>query len=316
VKYSIFSYTIESELPLPELHAQKTAGTAEIFFLLSPVSSHPNCNINWCHHWRLPNGQISISAGREGNNYWLRFPKIADFHLTPDNSNIIAYRYTDIPDETIRHLLLDQVIPRLLSHQGNQILHASCIKTADSALVFCGESGWGKSTLAAFFHSQGYPILTDDCLLLKTNDSDEVFGIPNYQGIRLFQDSLSLFPEERKTTPVAHYGTKKRIITESNSSNQATQIKAIFILPDPVRQLNKEHVSVCQINGAAAAVELIKNSFPLDITDRNAIGGEFQRIARIARSKNLSVYQLNYPHRMEMLPAVLKLIHRTMALEQ
>ena len=205
---------------------------AEIVFQLKNVSSLPQkTSIDWCHHWRLANGKISISAGKEGRDYWLRFPCLADFHLDPVNSNIIAYCHTDIPQETIRHLLLDQVIPRLLSHQGNQILHASCIKIADSALAFCGESGWGKSTLAAFFYSQGHPLLTDDCLLLKTNDSNEVLGIPNYQGIRLFEDNLSIFPETKQTTPVAHYGTKKRIITNNDSDNQEVSIKAILILP-------------------------------------------------------------------------------------
>lgn len=315
MKYSIFSYILESDTKLPELCAKPPTTPADIFFQLAAVPLPTHSIINWYHHWRLPNGQISISAGKDGHMYWLRFPRIVDFQLSPGSDSITAYRHDGIPDQTIRHLLLDQVIPRLLSHQGKQILHASCIQTENSALAFCGESGWGKSTLAAYFHSEGHPLLTDDCLLLETNDSGDVLGIPNYHGMRLFQDSLSLLPEEQESKPVAHYGNKRRISIENDSNNLPTKIKAIFILPDPKQHPITESVSICPISGVAAAIALIKNSFPLDITNKDTIGDELRRIATIAGAKNMSVYQLHYPQKMDILPTVRKLILKTMVSE-
>jgi len=305
LKYSIFNETLESNIPLPELQKQENS-PAGIFFESAPASSLPDSAITWLHHWRLPNGQISISSGRVKSNYWLRFPHIADFQIIPATSKIISHHLPDIPDNTIRHLLLDQVIPRLLSHQGQQIMHASCVRIGESAIAFAGESGWGKSTIAAFFHSHSYTLLTDDCLLLK-QDGSRVLGIPNYQGARLFQDSLSLLSSERDAVPVAHYGTKKRLVmTDRFGTAPPIPVSAVFILRDPTQSQTTSQVNISKISGASAAIELIKNCFPLNIKDKKRMGLQMQKLAQIGGSENISIYHLEYPRRTDLLPEIMK----------
>lgn len=307
MKYTIFSYSLESDILLPELHKDNSTSTPTLSFHSAKVDSLPSCSIKWFHHWRFINGQISISAGKEQEYYWLRFPNIADFRMNPLTCHIISYRYSDIPDDTIRHLLLDQVIPRLLSHLGKQIIHASCVRVGQSAIAFCGQSGWGKSTLAAFFHRQGYPILTDDCLLLKKKDS-EIIGIPSYQGMRLFQDSLSILPDEQKTTPVAHYGSKRRLIMYSKDNTFTFPVTNIFSLNNPTLIEKLSHISINKIHGSVAAIEIIKHCFPLDVTDTSRMGKQLQNLAQIGDSKNLSIYMLNYPRQRKILPEIISAI--------
>ncbi len=178
MRYSVFHHIIESNIPLPELQIRDNS-LPTLFFESSNNSKATRTGIDWRHHWRLSNGKISISVGKEKEYYWLRFPQLVDFKIAPETNKIKSYCNTGMPDNTLRHLLLDQTIPRLLSHKGQLIIHASCVQIGDSLVGFCGESGWGKSTLAAYLYGQGHTLITDDCLLLETNNSTMV-GIPSY----------------------------------------------------------------------------------------------------------------------------------------
>ncbi len=310
MNYSIFNHTIESNIELPELQADSHTPPT-LFFLSLPIVECPETHIEWCHHWRLKDGQISISVGKEKGNYWLRFPQLADFLLKPKSNQIICYRQSQIPDSTICHLLLDQAIPRLLSHQDNIILHASCIRIGSSAIAFCGESGWGKSTLAAFFYSQGYSLVTDDCLLLENNDN-VVSGTPNYTSLRLLADSLTLLPNKKDSAiAVAHYGSKKRVPISNHNAASSVSISAIFILDDPITRSDDQTISTTPISKANGIIEMIKNCFPLDITDKTRTKNQFTNLANLMNSNGPLFFKLAYPRKKESLPMVVEKIITT-----
>jgi len=44
-------------------------------------------------------------------------------------------------------------------------------------IAFLGETGQGKSTIAASLGRQGFPVVTDDCLVVEEKE-DEILGIP------------------------------------------------------------------------------------------------------------------------------------------
>lgn len=288
---------------LPELE-KNVEHSATIFFRLAPSSSSPPTSTKWFHHWYLPDGQISLSVGKNGSVYSLRFPGLALFQITPAQSKITCYHF-DIPADTIRHLLLDQVIPRLLSQQGKQILHASCVKVGKFAVAFSGNSGWGKSTLSAFFHNQGYPLLTDDCLQLHMTKGN-VMSIPNYQGIRLLPDTLPLFHKSVNSDTTPKSSPKKRFKTPSTQIQGRTiPIKNIFILKDPASIPQNTQTTITKIIGAKAPIELIKNCFPLDITDKKIIGRQLIDLSRIANSENISIHSLIFPRKINFLPEVM-----------
>ena len=81
-------------------------------------------------------------------------------------------------------------IRMLLQQRDVFLLHASVVALHDASVAFCGRSGMGKSTLAAHFHIQGYPLVTDDTLAAEVNASG---GIKLYAGVpqlKLWPDSL------------------------------------------------------------------------------------------------------------------------------
>ncbi len=159
----------------------------------------------------VPDGSVWMSVARHPLGYRFHFPALADFYVSQDGRDIRCSPAPSIPGHTIEHLLLDQVLPRVMSHHGRTVLHASAMKHGERAIIFLGDAGWGKSTLTASFCGMGLPLITDDCLLLDEGD-EQVMGVGSYPGLRLWPDSLrSLDRHEDAHAHVSHYSSKQRL---------------------------------------------------------------------------------------------------------
>ena len=68
--YRIFDLLIDSEIPLPEL-PEVAEGIASISFKL--LNKPPSIKDSaWFHHWRQPDGEITISCAKDNRAYYLR----------------------------------------------------------------------------------------------------------------------------------------------------------------------------------------------------------------------------------------------------
>lgn len=59
----------------------------------------------------------------------------------------------------------------LMHQRGSIVLHASAVSIAGSAVLFCGPSGFGKSTLAAAMCQRGHGLLADDFCVVSFDPS-------------------------------------------------------------------------------------------------------------------------------------------------
>jgi hypothetical protein len=66
------------------------------------------------------------------------------------------------PIEKVRLFLMGSAMGALLYQRGLFPLHGSAVETPWGAMIFVGEQGAGKSTLAAEFYRRGYRLLSDD----------------------------------------------------------------------------------------------------------------------------------------------------------
>lgn len=301
--YQIFDRRISSDIPLPEL-PEAISGDVDIRFslLAHPVVAESDCR--WFHDWRDSEEIINLSCAHVGEDYCLRFHDLVDFRISADCENITAYSATAIPAETIRHLLIDQVIPRAIAHSGGIVMHCSANCFGAGAVLFLGASGAGKSTLASSLYRESYSLLSDDCLLLQARGS-ELQAIAGYAGVRLWPDSLeALFADGLSTEPMAHYSEKRRLnlLDPSLSSVPPMPVRAIFLL-DTLLGKDDQELSVLPLAGAINLVEMLKNTFQLDVSDRVRIARQFEQLGNIVAS-SIPVFSLKYPHRQDMLPRV------------
>ena len=146
-----------------------------------------------------------------------------------------------IPEVTVRHLFLDQVIPLVLSRREPIVLHASAVQTAHGVIAFAGKSGQGKSTLAVKFAQKGCMLVSDDCLVLRAEHGGWT-ALPSYPSVRLWPSTAEeLLREDTRTAGVAHYTNKCRVSDTDllPFANGPAPMRKLFILSR--RHLSRFH---------------------------------------------------------------------------
>jgi hypothetical protein len=259
-------------------------------------------NHRWIHHWKLPDGKITLSLARAASGYLLRFPDQTDFLISEDGLDIRCHPAANATRDTVEHYYRDQVLPRVLSHQGHTMVHASAVSIDDHAVAFIGETGCGKSTLAAAFGQCGTPMLADDCIQLNL-ENGHVTATPFDTGARLWPDSLqALFETTPALSPMAYYSSKKRLTSGGKVIDTPLPIKAVFFLEAPDACRNNRQINISPITKQNALMNLIKQSFQLDVTDQQKNTALFNRLADM--TQHLATYSLSYPRNYALLPEV------------
>jgi hypothetical protein len=70
-------------------------------------------------------------------------------------------------------------------------LHANALNIGGRAVAFMGHSGAGKSTMAAWFESRGYAVLTDDVCAVEFGADGRAIAQPGIPRLRLWKEALA-----------------------------------------------------------------------------------------------------------------------------
>ena len=286
--YRYGSSVVGSSLPLPALKS----APADTFHLTHIDRTPQTCpaDANWRHHW-LDADEVVLSLAQSGADYWLRFPDLADFLLQPGSGRILLAADASADDNTLEHLLVDQVLPRFLAHREQLLIHASAVTLEGRHALFLGPSGWGKSTLAGLLQQHGHAVHSDDCVELRLANDRHV-ALPTYPSLRLYSDSLdNLFPGTVDTTPVASYSEKLRVALELPEGALAgVPVDALYVLGDPAHA--GESVRISPMRPSQTCRALIAHSFRLDLADRAGNVAHFARCAAVVNA--VPAFQLDY----------------------
>ncbi len=240
----------------------------------------------WFMNWRPPSGDLWLSVAKIAGGYLLRFPDLADFTVDRAGRKIVCRPEPDTPSDTLRHLLLDQVVPLVLTLHGCHALHATSVKTQQGVCAFIGPTGVGKSTLAASFLFAGYPVLSDDCLVIQADDSG-IVATPAYPGLRLWDDSLDAICEHHQLSiPVAHYTDKRRPVLGQYLASFPTAPHPLTRIYSLVRRDEADRAAASapcieRLSRRDAFVELLASSHRLDTTDHAVLVRQFDFFERV-----------------------------------
>ena len=134
---------------------------------------------------QFPGGNVWFQCFETSDGRVLRYPSLADFSFGSDTSSlevVYARPLPGISTGTVNHLFHNSVVPMLVAEDGGLVLHGSAIDVGGAALVFLGDSGHGKSTLAASFATSGFPFLSDDSIRLSP-ESNGYVAHPSYPSV-------------------------------------------------------------------------------------------------------------------------------------
>lgn len=298
VRYRLSDLLFESDRPLPELApAADVAGDA--------VETH----VSW-HEARttpLSGEQFSAWLTAEGGEwltfadvaggFLLTFPEHGQFEVSRDASAVAVHPFPATPLDTMRHLLLNQILPLVLSRRGRLVLHASAVSYGDNVVAFIGRSGGGKSTFAVACALAGASIVSDDCLVVKQTDAGWT-TVPCHAGVRLWPAALELFGWRADAGDVAsHYSDKRRFDDRNHDLTFETRrlpLAAIVYLPSaspgesPTSTLGPA-ATPRALRGRDAVMALASELFRLDPRDAAESRRQFDAIGAIAAAIPLEI---------------------------
>ena len=309
--YRIFDTTLSCDFPLPEL--PQVSGQADAL-VVKLAEGDPDQfgtrGFERVFEWRSYDGKVVCWCERQGDEYLYVFTSFATFHISSEGL-ISCFLREDSTMQMLRHLLLNQIIPRYLATTGRLILHASAVKLKNGkSVAFLGNSGFGKSTLVSSFHRHGAQLINDDCILLECNENG-VTVIGGLVGIRLFPDSVNaVFDEAAGFTNYTPYTDKQQLFLKSEAGSAQPEpfaLDALFLLNDPKLEPADEETAdkICiePVSGREAMMAMIYSAFSLDPTDKKMITRNFQNVGQ-AVGERLSLFSLRYPRVHGRLPEV------------
>lgn len=277
-------------------------------YLEQPARPQAPVNQAAFHQWNVADGAVWTFFYRQQAGYLLRFPEMADFEISADGCYVQGWPALGVSSTNVDHLYLNQVLPLALSRQGKLVLHASAVDINGQGVAFIGESGRGKSTLAASFATGGTRFLTDDGLHLEWVDG-ECWIIPSHPSIRLWEDSQNALIGATSgvaMAPALDFTTKSRLLAGPGIAfcDQLRPLRRIYFLGEGDALVP----TIERLRPADALMCLVKDSFLLDIEARDMLAQHFDDICRIAK---LPIYfRLDYPRRYDALPQVREAIVR------
>jgi predicted ATPase len=249
----------------------------------------------------LPDGTPWLEYYRSEDGYLLRFPGLADFMVSADGRDIVSIPVPGLSPATLDHLYLNQVLPLALSRQQRVVLHASAVRVGNAAVAFVGESGRGKSTLAAAFARAGHPFLTDDGLQVLC-DAAGCTILPGPASLRLWQDTgAALVPADAPLADAIDYSSKQRLLADSSLPHcaEALPLQALYVLGEGTATA----AAFATLAPRASMLVLLQHCFLLDITEDEMLRQYFPKLAEVARQ--VPLFALDYPREFSELPAVI-----------
>ena len=244
------------------------------------------------HRIVSPDGKTWCALHREGAGYLLRFPALADFEIAPRGRQVRCRPVPGVRATTCEHLFLNQVLPHLLSGNGRLVFHASAIDLGRGAIAFLGESGRGKSTLAAAFAAAGHGFLTDEVLVLSPRRQGYA-ALPGHASLRLWRDSRRAIAARAGAMAGQADAGKVRLragpaLTYCDRSRPL--LAALFLGPGRARAPR-----LTRLPASASVAQWLGNAFLLDPAQRHRLAAHFRGVADIAA--RVEAYRLDYPRR-------------------
>ena len=300
-RYAWGGMVLTSTTALPELTPvrRKTAGLCVKWTRVR--SNVRSCE--WIHHWIVPGGKVWLAIGRKADGYIFRFQRFADFHWAGDRRVLTCHIRRGAQMKTVRHLLLDQVLPVLASNGPANGLHASAVLIEGGAVAFVGETGCGKSTLAAFFAAAGHSVITDDCLMLEQGPNG-LRAVPTYPSLRLWEDAADTLGHRLgRRQRVAEYSRKIRISARSSAAIpfcvDPVPLRRVYILG---KLAARRPVEIECLSQRDAFIQLIRFGFRVDPYHPANLAREMDRVADLARL--VPVRRLRIPWQLDALPSI------------
>jgi hypothetical protein len=297
----------------------ESSSSTEIGIELRIASQSWFCNvIKDAEPGSLDGSWYTCARLNDGSSY-ARWEGVGEFWVSADGRRIVCRQWSDASDESFHVYLLGRSISFALVKLGIEPLHATAVVVDGEAIAFLGDSGYGKSSLAAGFVAAGYSILTDDLLVLRKL-SQGFLAYPGPPRVKLFpQMARMVLGSSVDGTPMNTL-TRKLILplNESSTCTDPVPLGAMYSLAPPHSVHSRTKIAFEHLSPMAAFLELVKNTFNYQVLDESRLQRHFAHLQDVAAGT--SIRHLKHPRVLTLLPEVVLAIlddyrHQRSALE-
>lgn len=234
---------------------------------------------------------------------YVRWENIGEFLVSSNGRLITCCPSRESNEESFQVYLLGQALSFALVRCGFEPLHATCIVMEGYAVAFLGDSGFGKSSLAAYFLSAGDRLLTDDLLLLQERP-EGFLAYPGPPRIKLFPDIARKYLGGVSGGVPMNSGTSKLVLPLDREKvcESPITLSAIYELSPPQDMPDTQPVEFESLTSRQAFVELSCNTFNYVILDGERSSRQIKETARIVNT--VPVNRLLHPRLLSALPLV------------
>lgn len=284
--YRIYGLRVQSEIPFteaqPDPHAGETADVGIVF-------------------GRVPD--FLREAAGKGYGTWTNGFTSAWFRIR-DGTQVYVEEGRRITVELaeeprmllVTSLLLSAGMALICLQRGEPFLHGSVLKIGEQAVLLCGESGAGKSTVAMELLRQGAGLLADDTVRIHPGVS-KMLAEPSYPQQKLCRDmALRCGKRLEELRYIDEERDKYAWLRQDCYVKQAAVLKKIFLLRS--REEGSEgtgEICVRRVTGREA-LETVSAQLYLSDTYRHITGIPYplmEQLVRIAGQARL--YELTRP---------------------
>jgi len=213
--YRAYGLTLLSSIVLPEL--PPGTGPVDVIIRCGKVAPLPD------------------SLDERGAGFWVAQDQAC--HFRREAGAFLASRGTELlvdPNpaaaaEVVRLSILGPGLGLILQQRGIFALHASAVVMDEVAVVFLGQNGAGKSTMAALMHARGHRLLADDVTPIDIAD-DGIRVVPSFPQIKLWPDSANVVGTAEQM-PILHPAFEKRALRPTAGfSSEPVALRRLYVL--------------------------------------------------------------------------------------
>ena len=291
--YVISGLTVRSEVTIPSaIAAVVHDGAPQVTIREGAVAAGLNSPDRSGSDWVM-----------EGDAFLLRVGRVARF-LIRGGAEILFETEPGHDPGDVTLYLLGTCFAVLLQQRGSIVLHASAVSVGGRAMLFCGQSGAGKSTMAAMLCERGYALLNDDVCSLRPNAAGGYSVMPDGRMLKLWAPSVEHLELEERRGPAVRQATEKFYMAPPQSELEPQSVGGVYLLEEAAAG---EASSLRKLPLAEAMLGLKQNSYRPALVQ--AMGMEAAYFMATAALQNeASLYVLRRPKEFEAAGATIELL--------
>ncbi len=268
-------WIVESTVALPDLRPSLAGAHWRVSDEKATLRTR---HAHWYQKTLAHDGLPWVWFGHCDDDHVLRFPGCAWCRIRVASREVSCDWQKALDAHAREHLLVNHVLPLAAAAAGFLVFHASVVqRPGGGAIAFVGRVGAGKSTTAAYLGARGWPILSDDRLIVDT--AGMAFPIAPYVRV---SPTVAARLGITATLPTGHH--KVRVPLADHGAGMRAATKAVPLEQVILLERVEGSPSMQRMGGQEGMLALLHAQLQLGMDEPAVQRGTFSGVAAMAEA--------------------------------